>query len=146
MGIRLAWVYDSPTTTCTRTLITYFRLAVPPPNVLVPNVFGNGITDILYHKIGTSLLSSASLFLLLSPVPHPTSFKIWEMDRTNVPHVKECCVLCLYSMCLYTQKHQVSMFSIQEDQVPVPCNDVPCVGALCMAQGLLILLNKKLQY
>jgi len=46
--------------------ITYFTLAVPAPNVLVPNVFGNGITDILCHKIGTSLLSSASLFLHLS--------------------------------------------------------------------------------
>jgi len=79
------------------TLITYIRLAVPTPNVLVANVFGNCITDILCHKIGTSLLFSASLFLHLSPLPRPTSFKIRKM----VPHVRECCVLCLYYMWLY---------------------------------------------
>lgn len=77
-GVRipLARVYDSPTTTCAKTLITYIRLAVPAPNVLVANVFENGITDILCHKIGTSLLSNASLFLHLSPLPRPTSSKI----------------------------------------------------------------------
>jgi len=83
------------------TLITYIRPAVPAPNVLVANIFGNGITDILCHKISTSLLSSASLFLHLSPLHHPTSFNIWKMDSTDVPHVRECCVLCLYYMWLY---------------------------------------------
>ena len=96
VGIRLARVYNSPTTTCAKTLITYIRLAVQAPNVLVVNVFGNGITGILCHKIGPSLLPSASLFLHLSLLPHPTSFKIWEMDSTDVSHVRKCCILCLY--------------------------------------------------
>lgn len=136
VDIPLARVYDSPTTTCAKTLITYIRLAMPAPNVLVANVFGNGITDILCHKIGTSLLSSASLFLHLSPLPRPTSSKIWEMDSTYVPHVRVCCVLYLYNMWLYAQKHQVSEFQIQKDQVPVPCNDASCLVVFCMVQGL----------
>jgi len=101
MGIRLARIYDSPTTTCAKTLITYIRLAVPAPNVLVANVLGNGTTDILCHKRDTSLLSSASLFLHISPLPHPTRFTIREMDSTDVPHVRQCCVLCLYYMWFY---------------------------------------------
>jgi len=78
---------------------------MPAPKVLVANVFGNGITDILCYKIGTSPLSSASLFLHLSPLPHPASSRIWEMDNSDVPHVRECCVLCLYYMWLYTYIH-----------------------------------------
>jgi len=95
VGIRLARVYG---TICANNT---YHCAVPVPNVLVANVFGNYITDILCHKIGTSLLSSASLFLHLSPLPSPTSFKIWKMDSTDVPHIRECCVLCLYYIWLY---------------------------------------------
>jgi hypothetical protein len=43
MDIRLAKEYDSATTSCSKTLITYIRLIEPVPYVLVAEVFGTGI-------------------------------------------------------------------------------------------------------
>ena len=40
-------------------------------------------TDIQCHKTGTSLIPYTSLLLCLSPLPHPASFKIWELDCTQ---------------------------------------------------------------
>jgi hypothetical protein len=43
VGIRLASVYDSASTTSSKTLITYIRMAVPAPNVVAADVSGTGI-------------------------------------------------------------------------------------------------------
>ena len=43
MGIHLARVYDSATTTCTKTFTTYIRVNGPAPNVLRIIVFETGI-------------------------------------------------------------------------------------------------------
>ena len=75
MGICLARVYDSATTVCARAFITYIRVTVPAPMFWLPVylilVF---FTDISFHKSDTSL----------SPLPHPMSFKIHELDCTPV--------------------------------------------------------------
>lgn len=42
IGIGLMRVYDSTTTICAKEFITYIRLTVPVPNVLVADVFGIG--------------------------------------------------------------------------------------------------------
>jgi len=41
VGIHLAGVDDSATTTCAKAVITYIRATMPAPNVLVVYVFGN---------------------------------------------------------------------------------------------------------
>jgi hypothetical protein len=43
VGISLARVYDSVTTICAKAFITYMRVTVLAPNVLVAEVFGTGI-------------------------------------------------------------------------------------------------------
>jgi hypothetical protein len=37
-------------------------------------------SDISCHTVGTSPIPCASVFICLSPLPHPTSSKILEMD------------------------------------------------------------------
>jgi len=49
------------------------------PNVLAADVFGSGVFCSC-HKVGTSLIPYASIFLCLSPLPHLTSSKILEVD------------------------------------------------------------------
>jgi hypothetical protein len=43
VGIRLARVYDSATTTCVKTFVTYIKERVRTPNILAADVFGTGI-------------------------------------------------------------------------------------------------------
>jgi hypothetical protein len=43
VGVHLASVHDSATTTCQKTLITYITVTVSAANVLVADVFGTGI-------------------------------------------------------------------------------------------------------
>ena len=42
-------------------------------------------TDISCHKTGTSLISCASLFIRLSPLPEPTSFKVRKLAFQETP-------------------------------------------------------------
>ena len=42
-GIRLAKVYDSASTTCSKNIITYFRVTVLASNILQADVFGTGL-------------------------------------------------------------------------------------------------------
>jgi hypothetical protein len=76
VGICLGRIYDSSTRSCTKALITSITVTVLPPDVL-----GLGwyfFTNIC-HKTGTSPKPCISLFLPLSPLPHPASFKTREL-------------------------------------------------------------------
>ena len=73
-------VYVSAPTVCAKTFFTYIRVTVPTANVLVADVFGTGsFDDICCQKTCTSLKPCASLFLRLTPLPHPESRKIKEL-------------------------------------------------------------------
>jgi hypothetical protein len=82
MGICLARVYDSATTTttCTKALITYISVNVPAPNVLAADLFGTYFSRT--SRAIKQVLPCASLSLRLSPLPNRASFKIREMDCT----------------------------------------------------------------
>jgi hypothetical protein len=75
--VRLASVYDSATTICERTFITYIIVTVVAPNILVADVLGLVFfIDISCRKTGNSLLSPLSLH---------ANFKKRKLEGINLP-------------------------------------------------------------
>lgn len=73
---------------CAKTFITYItqykNIQVFERPAYLGLVF---FTDISFHKAGTNLKPCASLFLRLSPIPKPASFKIRKMAFQETPSI-----------------------------------------------------------
>ena len=83
MPIYLAKVCDSSITICAKEFTTV-RVTVPALIFKRPMYLGLiFFTDQQLHQTGTGLISCASQFLGLSPLPHSASFKICELYCTS---------------------------------------------------------------
>jgi hypothetical protein len=87
VGTRPKQVYDSASTICAKTFITYITLIAPAINILADGIFGTGI---LYwyvpHITGTLASYPAPPFrMLLSPLPLPSSFNLLEVQCSYLP-------------------------------------------------------------
>jgi len=85
VGNRPARVYDSTTTTCAKSFITYIWVTVPPPTVLAANVYETGIfhRHLVPHNRYQPLTLHLPFVCSFHPLPHPKSFKLPELYCTR---------------------------------------------------------------